>query len=298
MTSGVLAQSDVNIPVGKFKADYYNGKSFNTFVATREDEKIDFNWGSGSPLTGVNSNDFSAKWEGYFFFDAGTYTFTISSDDGSKVYVDDQLLISSWQVQSGRQLKATKTLDNKAHKIKVEYFEMADGASIHFNWAKTSDSTSTTSTGSNTGGSSKASTVSSCVGLSVSQITGVAPFTVRFTASGNDPKGSITGYEFTLGEQINGKIKMVTQESNQLIYTYTVPGTYTASVRIKDSNGDYKGGNIECSKKITVTGTLKALNTEKSDKLPETGVSDYIPSMGLAAMFFFGIWAYKKFKTV
>ena len=294
MTPSLSFAQGSDLPVGKYKADYYNGRNFEAFVATREDEKVEFNWGNGSPLTGVNVNSFSARWEGYFFFNEGTYTFSVTSDDGARVYIDDQLLINTWQQQQPREVKATKALDAKAHKIKVEYFEAFDGASVRFSWAQIT----ATGTGGTSASGSAGATVSACVSLTASQIQGVAPFTVRFTAAGVDPKGAITDYEFSLGEQVEGKIKMITQSSNQLIYTYTTPGIYTASVRVKDSAGNFKGGNAACSKKITVVKSLQALTSNTSDELPDTGIGDYIPMIGLAGATIFGLWAIKRFRTI
>lgn len=290
----LYAQTGVDIPVGKYKGDYYNGKNFGTFVATREDEKINFKWANGSPMTGINNNNFSVRWEGYFFFDAGTYTFTINSDDGARVYIDDQILIDAWQQQQKKQNKATKALDSKAHKIKVEYFEAFDGASVDFSWVLGTNG----SNSANTGTGSASSTVSQCVSLTASQIEGVAPFTVRFTALGSDPNGAITDYEFSLGEKVDGKMKMITQPGSQLIYTYTVPGTYTASVRIKDSKGVFKGGSGTCAKKITVVKSPQALTSTNSAELPQTGPSDYLPTFGLLAASLVGFWAYRKFRVI
>jgi hypothetical protein len=45
-------------------AVYFNGMSFETPVLTRTDATVDFNWGSGSPGSGVSSDQFSARWRG------------------------------------------------------------------------------------------------------------------------------------------------------------------------------------------------------------------------------------------
>ena len=48
------------------------------------------------PGLGVNVDNFSARWTGQFPFTGGTYTFSSTTDDGVRVYVDGSLLIDGW----------------------------------------------------------------------------------------------------------------------------------------------------------------------------------------------------------
>ena len=66
-------------------------------VLEREDEEINFDWAMGTPDAVVPINRFSARWTRYVLFEAGEYDFRISSDDGIRVFIDDQLLISKIQ---------------------------------------------------------------------------------------------------------------------------------------------------------------------------------------------------------
>lgn len=56
---------------------------------------LDFDWQQGSPsnLCGLNSDHFSVRWTRAVYFDAGKYTFVANSDDGSRVFIDDQARI-------------------------------------------------------------------------------------------------------------------------------------------------------------------------------------------------------------
>ncbi|OVE82728.1 hypothetical protein BVY04_00225, partial [bacterium M21] len=54
---------------------------------------------------------------------AGDYTFHLSSDDGSKLYINGELLIDNDGRHSATELNALTTLEAGKHQIRVEYFE-------------------------------------------------------------------------------------------------------------------------------------------------------------------------------
>jgi len=91
-----IAQS---IPKNAYLAKYYNGMNFDTLVTTRQESAINYDWGTSAPLSGVNNNNFSVIWEENFSFDKDNYTFSTVVDDGVKVYVDGNLIISAWHDQ-------------------------------------------------------------------------------------------------------------------------------------------------------------------------------------------------------
>ncbi|MBK8195757.1 MAG: hypothetical protein IPK76_22105 [Lewinellaceae bacterium] len=69
-------------------------------VLTRTDTTVNFNWGDGSPDVSVPANYFTARWTGFVepLF-SETYTFTVFSDDGCRLWVNDSLIIDKWQPQ-------------------------------------------------------------------------------------------------------------------------------------------------------------------------------------------------------
>ena len=57
---------------------------------------LDYNWGMGSPIPGVvNPDNFSARWEAPFYFEAGNYLFNINSDDGVRVSMDGAVVVDA-----------------------------------------------------------------------------------------------------------------------------------------------------------------------------------------------------------
>lgn len=119
------------------KADYYNGKSFNTFKLSRIDPQVLFNWGTLSPAALLPIDNFSVRWTGSVeprF--TGTYTFDLTSDNGRKLWVNDQLIIDKWTSDWGVTYSGTISLKEMTkYNIKVEYFEEAGGADIRLEWS-------------------------------------------------------------------------------------------------------------------------------------------------------------------
>ena len=82
----------------------------STATVTKTEPSINFDWGSGSPA-GISTDLFKARFTGSVqSLDAGTYTFYVTSDDGYRLWVNDQLLIDNWVDQSATESSATITL--------------------------------------------------------------------------------------------------------------------------------------------------------------------------------------------
>jgi hypothetical protein len=76
---------------------YWNNASLSgNPVATGVDANLDHDWGSGSPHTDINADQFSIRWTRYIDVTGGKYRFTAVADDGIRVYVDDALIIDQW----------------------------------------------------------------------------------------------------------------------------------------------------------------------------------------------------------
>ncbi len=122
--------------LGQYYAEYYNNRTLDGDpVFTRcEDPPIAYNWGHGAPGDGVDGNNFSVRWTGWFSFTEDTYNFAAQTDDGMKVWVDDTLIIDAWRDQRPTSYEASLELDEGPHQVKVEYYENAGGAVAHLRW--------------------------------------------------------------------------------------------------------------------------------------------------------------------
>ena len=97
----------------------------------RDDRYLDHNWGLGSPAPGVIGNDFfSARWTKTLNSTPGLYHLLLTSDDGARLYINNQLVIDNWSVQSATTKAADYHYPGGPVDIRVEYFENTENASI------------------------------------------------------------------------------------------------------------------------------------------------------------------------
>ncbi len=113
-------------------------------------EKFDSNWGTGA--IAYDFNDYVKLISSRtIYLEAGTYNFTLGSDDGSKLYVDEQLVVDNWVEQSFTRKSATKTFSSGGeHRFRIEFYENAGAARISFNYSKSGNNFCSDSTPFNT----------------------------------------------------------------------------------------------------------------------------------------------------
>jgi hypothetical protein len=111
---------------------YYNGKGFNDFVFKRIDPKINFNWWMGSPANGVHINRFSVRWTGFFKpIKSGRYNFYTKSDDGVRLWLNNNLIINNWNDHDLTEKSKSVNLEaGHMYPIKIEYYENTGRAQI------------------------------------------------------------------------------------------------------------------------------------------------------------------------
>lgn len=110
-----------------WRGEYYNNTTLAGPAAlVRDDSKIEFDWGTGSPGPGVNADNFSVRWTRTVRLDwTGNYRFYSNSDDGMRVWVDDLLIVDNWRDKPEGWVTADVYLATGEHRIKVEYYERA-----------------------------------------------------------------------------------------------------------------------------------------------------------------------------
>jgi hypothetical protein len=122
--------------VPPFRGEYYNNRSLSGSPAlVRDDAAINFSWGTGSPGTGINADNFSVRWTNYVSLAAGTYRFTVRADDGVRLWIDDVLVLDRWIEQPATTYTVDRTLTAGYHSIRLEYLEAAGEALIQLSWA-------------------------------------------------------------------------------------------------------------------------------------------------------------------
>lgn len=83
------------------------------------------------------TNNFAIKYESVINIPtAGDYTFYIRSDDGSRMYIDDVLLINNDAVQGSVERNASRSLSAGPHKISIGYFKATSGEALTVSYAR------------------------------------------------------------------------------------------------------------------------------------------------------------------
>ncbi|MFT3788022.1 MAG: PA14 domain-containing protein [Tepidisphaeraceae bacterium] len=124
--------------VNGLSANYYNSLDLSGTPVPRIDSTVDFDWTTGSPGTGINADQFSARWTGQVqTVEAGTYTFSVTADDGVRLWVNDTLLIDKWVDQSATTYTATITLTAASRvNLRMEYYEKTGNAVAKLGWRR------------------------------------------------------------------------------------------------------------------------------------------------------------------
>ncbi len=116
---------------------FYNNMTLSgSPVLTRVDAQVNFNWGGNSPGSGVAASGWSAKWTGTITApQTGTYTFSLTSDDGSRLYINGQLVIDNWRDQGSHTQTATIALTaGQSYPIEADYYQNGGLSNMTLGW--------------------------------------------------------------------------------------------------------------------------------------------------------------------
>jgi hypothetical protein len=96
--------------------------------------KIDRNWGLGSPTTVVPDDNWSGRWQGQWYFDAGNYLFTLKADDGARLWLDGHQVIDAWRDGQSIHENTFYGIGSGWHTVLVEYYERGGLATLELEW--------------------------------------------------------------------------------------------------------------------------------------------------------------------
>ncbi|MBE7179387.1 MAG: family 20 glycosylhydrolase, partial [Mucilaginibacter polytrichastri] len=132
--TGPLAGKDTVITNTGLKYKAFRGEFFSTTEmadSLATDSGIAKSW-SLAPLRKKMKN-FGISYEGYMYADAdGIYTFTLASDDGSVLYLDDKKVLDNDGRHSYFQTGSSVPLKKGYHKFKLMYFDARNVGRLNF----------------------------------------------------------------------------------------------------------------------------------------------------------------------
>ena len=139
--TGVNAESAALSTGSGLHADYFSNQSLTApATLSRTDATVNFNWGTGSPASSLPSDHFSVRWTGQVeALYSQTYTFTTSSDDGIRLWVNGQQIINNWTDHARTQNSGRIALTaGQRSDIRLEFYEDTGNASAQLSWASSS----------------------------------------------------------------------------------------------------------------------------------------------------------------
>jgi hypothetical protein len=94
-----------------------------------------FNWGTGAPMPGMPSDNFTARATTSAWFNAGTYQFSTQADDEVTLVINGVTYVNTInQGQSGKTQFVTVTLPDGWANLRVDYREFTGNAYLFVNW--------------------------------------------------------------------------------------------------------------------------------------------------------------------
>lgn len=273
-TASVTPTAGTALASGLF-GTYYSqngaaGAYFTGTTQTRVDGPINFNWGSGSPMAGIGPTNFSTKWDGYVLAPRNdNYTFSVTSDDGSALWINNQQIINAWVDQAATTWNSAPIAltGGQYYPVHLEFYQHLGVSSVTLAWqsaripqqpiplsnlyycsvspvarfAVVSTANASTCTA-----QSVTLTAQDATGRTVTNYTG----TIRLTTS--------SGHGNWSAGTAKGLLVMGAADSGSATYTFAAGDNGVASLQLSDSHAD----NLTItatSTAITATGTSAAV---------------------------------------
>ncbi len=137
--SGLTAQYYTNS-----SSSYSSPANFNpgSLVLTRSDPVIDFNWSNSTALPIPSGGYYCVRWTGQVQPQySETYYFDANTDDGVKLWVNDQLIIDTWVLRGAADSIGSITLQGGVrYDIRMDYFNGGGLGVAHLYWYSASQS--------------------------------------------------------------------------------------------------------------------------------------------------------------
>jgi hypothetical protein len=122
--------------------EYFNNMAISGKPALKRiDPDIDFNWGDpGGPGDPIGVNNFSCRWTGELEVPySEKYTFITATDDGVRLWVNNELIIDNWTDHSPTENAGKMALAvGQVYTLVMEMYENTGGATAQLSWTSPS----------------------------------------------------------------------------------------------------------------------------------------------------------------
>jgi LysM repeat protein len=120
---------------GAWTCTFYGNQDLDDPRASVIVPVLNFNWGGNSPYPGVPRNLWSMRCSSTQYFpNSGLYQFYAQMDDGARVFVDGNAVISAWTNHAGTTEVGTANLGAGPHTVTVEYYQFGHDSLLAVWW--------------------------------------------------------------------------------------------------------------------------------------------------------------------
>ncbi|MFH1718230.1 MAG: PA14 domain-containing protein [Planctomycetota bacterium] len=123
---------------GGIKGEYFNNTILSGDpVLVRIDPAVDFDWGASGPGAPLPDNGWSARWTADLIVSiADTFTFSVNSEGGTRLWIDDKLVIDVWASWvPTKYASQPMRLDSGIHSLRLEFADWDRNASQRLTWS-------------------------------------------------------------------------------------------------------------------------------------------------------------------
>ena len=123
---------------GGIKGEYFNNTTLSGFpVLTRIDPFVNFNLVDVGPGAPIGVDNWSARWTADLEIAiADTYTFSVNSQDGTRLWIDGELVLDMWVAWvTTRYSTLPMYLERGIHSLRLEYFDSGGDAVQQLYWS-------------------------------------------------------------------------------------------------------------------------------------------------------------------
>lgn len=116
---------------------YYKGANLAGTPTARVDANVNFNWGTSEPVSGLSNNNYSVRWSGFIKPDlTGSYTFSTTSDDGVRLWVNGKQLVNNWTDHAAATDSGSISLEaGQSYTLAMDYYQRGGLATAVLLWS-------------------------------------------------------------------------------------------------------------------------------------------------------------------
>jgi hypothetical protein len=120
------------------KGEYYDNIDLTNLLATHAGEAVDFTWAAGvMPDPAIAPGTYSIRWSGQVQARyTESVTFSVTSDDGARLFVDDVLVVNDWNDHAATEDSGTiNVVAGQKYNVRLELYENGGGAQVKLAWS-------------------------------------------------------------------------------------------------------------------------------------------------------------------